>query len=147
MSSVTSRRRTPRASHFVCHRGRLRRRIRRECPASISFPSRSPDNAPSVELPAPHSGRLTHKGTLAPLQCVSIEAKLWVTRPGTYALDTWTLDAEVGEVSSSLSNSVVVSESAKEDQWRTRQRYELGPQAGAHSRVTVVDTSSLHPRS
>ena len=85
----------------------------------------------NVALPAPYTGRLTYKGELAPLAHTSIEGKLWVNCPGIYALDAWTIEAEVGEV----------FDASDSGSWRTRQRYEQGPPAGALSYLTVVDTS------
>lgn len=57
---------------------------------------------------------------------------LWITRPGMYTLDSWTVETEVGEVAEDLSPC---------DPWQTRQRYEQGPPAGDRSYLTVVDTT------
>lgn len=35
------------------------------------------------------------RGELAPCQVVIIKPRLWVTRPGTYKLDGWTLQTEI----------------------------------------------------
>ncbi|KAK7059092.1 hypothetical protein VNI00_001716 [Paramarasmius palmivorus] len=52
------------------------------------------------DLPAPYSGRLTHRGLLKPLQVNVVKAKLWITRPGSHVLGGWCLKTEVLEPSS-----------------------------------------------
>ncbi|KAK1228620.1 hypothetical protein PQX77_008273 [Marasmius sp. AFHP31] len=54
-------------------------------------------SALSDDSPAPYMGRMSHRGVLAPLQNTSIEARLWITRPGSYALGGWRLETEVLE--------------------------------------------------
>uniref|UniRef100_A0A0W0FGI2 Uncharacterized protein n=1 Tax=Moniliophthora roreri TaxID=221103 RepID=A0A0W0FGI2_MONRR len=76
------------------------------------------------ELPAPYSGRLTHRGLLKPLQNTSLEARLWITRPGSYVLGGWCLKTEVLEPSSATDEGVVV-----------RHRYMQEP---PESRVRIV---------
>ena len=104
----------------------------------------------TIPLPARYTGRLTHKRILAPLERVTIDAKLWISRPGVYALDGWTVETEVGEVldaSSSTSESLPENpvtgaqkvEEGQEGRWRTRQRYQQGPPAGGLSSFTVID--------
>ena len=78
-------------------------------------------------LPPQYSGRLTHRGELAASATSTVRAKLAVDRPGCYALTSWSIDSEVGEV--------------PEDNgpWRARQWYTQRSRPTEHSSVTVVD--------
>ena len=76
--------------------------------------------------------RLIHRHTLAPSQIVTVHAKLWATRPGSFALDSWTVESEVGEPA---------LEGSSQASWRSRHlRYVQSPRAGDRPSVTVVDT-------
>ncbi|KAI6047762.1 ER-golgi trafficking TRAPP I complex 85 kDa subunit-domain-containing protein [Pisolithus marmoratus] len=66
-----------------------------------------------------HTGPLTIRGILQPSESSSVKTRLWVTRPGIYALCGWEVEVEVGE--SWLDGS--------KTPWRTRQRYVQGPPA------------------
>jgi len=46
-------------------------------------------------LPFPYHGRLTFRGAIPPLQSVVVKPKVWFTRPGSYELGGWTLEAEI----------------------------------------------------
>lgn len=41
-------------------------------------------------------GLLTRRGTLKPRDSITVQATMWVTRPGIYGLDGWKLETEVG---------------------------------------------------
>jgi trafficking protein particle complex subunit 8 len=69
-------------------------------------------------------GRLTFRGTLEPMQHVSLTPTLLVTRPDTYALDGWQLEVEVGEMI--------------DQSWRTLYRYLEKPSKAHRPCVTVV---------
>lgn len=79
-------------------------------------------------LPPPYSGRLTFRGTLEPMQSLSLHPKVWITRPGTYSLAGWRLETEVGELTDGTA-------------WRTRQRYVQGPPTGDSSCISVSDAA------
>ncbi|KAL0579376.1 hypothetical protein V5O48_002652 [Marasmius crinis-equi] len=49
------------------------------------------------DSPAPYMGRMSHRGTLAPHEDTSVQARLWITRPGSYVLGGWRLETEVLE--------------------------------------------------
>ncbi|KAG8880663.1 hypothetical protein FRB97_000617 [Tulasnella sp. 331] len=42
----------------------------------------------------PYVGKLTHRGVISPLSQVTIRARVWVVRPGTYALGGWKLQSQ-----------------------------------------------------
>lgn len=69
-------------------------------------------------------GRLTFRGTLEPMQHVTLTPTLLVAGPDTYALECWQLEVEVGQ---------------KTDQsWRTIYRYLEKPSKAHRPCVTVV---------
>lgn len=69
-------------------------------------------------------GRLTFRGTLEPMQHVTLTPTLLVTGPDTYALECWQLEVEVGQ---------------KIDQsWRSIYRYLEKPSKAHRPCVTVV---------
>jgi len=80
-------------------------------------------------LPPQYSGRLTFRGTLKPMQILSLNPTVWITRPGTYALVGWLLETEVGETFDTSG-------------WQTRLRYVQGPPVGDRASVTVIDIAS-----
>ncbi|KIJ68594.1 hypothetical protein HYDPIDRAFT_125323 [Hydnomerulius pinastri MD-312] len=82
-------------------------------------------------LPPRYAGRLTIRGTLEPSQSVSVDAKIWVARPGMYALSGWQVETDVGEPLPSGDQSA----------WRTRHRYVQGPPSNHHPYLTVRDVS------
>lgn len=41
-------------------------------------------------------GALTRRGTVKPRETVTVQARIWATRPGIYGLDEWKLETEVG---------------------------------------------------
>ncbi|EMD42167.1 hypothetical protein CERSUDRAFT_90771 [Gelatoporia subvermispora B] len=98
----------------------------------------------SALLPPHYAGRLTHRTVLAPSESATLRAKLWITRPGCYALDCWTVETEVGERSPSLSASsgtIQVPETSPYG-WRSRGlRYIQSPSAGDRACLTVTDVS------
>ncbi|KAH9897998.1 ER-golgi trafficking TRAPP I complex 85 kDa subunit-domain-containing protein [Cubamyces lactineus] len=106
-------------------------------------------------LPPSYAGRLVHRTVLEPAQSHTAHAKLWATRPGCYALDSWTVETEVGEPSAPAPTQEFLeppAEAGKPSQptprtfvWRSRQlRYLQRPPAGdARPFVTVVDTGRL----
>ncbi|CDO73209.1 hypothetical protein BN946_scf185007.g264 [Trametes cinnabarina] len=109
--------------------------------------------ADSCLLPPPYVGRLVHRTTLEPTQSYTAHAKLWATRPGCYALDSWTVEVEVGEPPSpgpaSGSAPATIADPgpgarSAQGPWKTRGlRYLQRPQAGARPCVTVVDVGRL----
>jgi trafficking protein particle complex subunit 8 len=63
-----------------------------------------------------YAGRLSFRGTLRPLEGVTLQPMVWISRPGTYALGGWVLETEVGEVPS-------VPQDDSGASWRSRHRY------------------------
>ncbi|KAI0778588.1 ER-golgi trafficking TRAPP I complex 85 kDa subunit-domain-containing protein [Trametes elegans] len=91
-------------------------------------------------LPPPYGGRLTHRRVLGPSQSHTTRAKLWVTRAGCYALDSWTVETEVGEPPEPSQPDVESTATP----WRSRQlRYIQRPPAGVRPHVAVVDVGRL----
>ncbi|RPD64974.1 hypothetical protein L227DRAFT_571426 [Lentinus tigrinus ALCF2SS1-6] len=98
------------------------------------------DSTTTLLLPPPYAGRVIHRHTITPSQSVTAQAKLWVTRPGCFALDSWTVETDVGEPASEVSSS----SASPRGSWRSRHlRYVQNPQAGDRSCVTVVDVGRL----
>ncbi|KIK93997.1 hypothetical protein PAXRUDRAFT_480682 [Paxillus rubicundulus Ve08.2h10] len=82
-------------------------------------------------LPPRYVGRLTIRGMLQPSQLTLLQTKLWVARPGMYALSGWQVETDVGEPFGGHSRSP----------WRTRHRYLQGPPVDHHPRLIVTDSS------
>ncbi|KAI1793952.1 ER-golgi trafficking TRAPP I complex 85 kDa subunit-domain-containing protein [Ganoderma leucocontextum] len=98
------------------------------------------DGLSSDLLPPPYAGRLMHRYILAPSQSTIVHAKLWATRPGCFALSSWTVETEVGEPSLSPELPPSASLAQPKGGWRSRHlRYVQSPRAGDRSCVTVVD--------
>ncbi|THV07645.1 hypothetical protein K435DRAFT_825459 [Dendrothele bispora CBS 962.96] len=58
------------------------------------------DQSPTVKsdcLSVPYIGRTSFRGTLNPAQRTTLEAKVWINRPGNYILSGWNLETEVLE--------------------------------------------------
>jgi len=102
---------------------------------SLTYPSKytlklvseeKEDDFPGTRDLAPPSwiGRLTFRGTLEPMQHVTLTPTLLVTRPDTYALDGWQLEVEVGQMI--------------DQSWRTLYRYLEKPSKAHRPCVTVV---------
>jgi len=53
--------------------------------------------APPHVLPPQYSGRRTFRGLIERSQKTEIHARVWVHRPGTYSLDGWVVESEVGD--------------------------------------------------
>ncbi|KAI0321379.1 ER-golgi trafficking TRAPP I complex 85 kDa subunit-domain-containing protein [Amylostereum chailletii] len=70
-------------------------------------------------------GRLTFRGTILPLQYVTLKPQLHIQHPDTYSLDGWTLEVEV-------ENSL---------QGHHRSRYLSGPADSDQACITAVDVS------
>ncbi|KAF9270075.1 hypothetical protein L218DRAFT_848836 [Marasmius fiardii PR-910] len=66
------------------------------------------------DSPAPYAGRMTHRGILEPYQDVSIQVRLWISRPGSYILGGWRLETEVLEEESTHVRHRYVQESLAE---------------------------------
>ncbi|GBE78241.1 hypothetical protein SCP_0111240 [Sparassis crispa] len=99
----------------------------------LKLQSASAEPASSAALlPPQYAGRLTYRSTLAPSASHIFQVKLWVTRPGSYALDGWTVETDVGERANAGTSTGV---------WRTRHRYVQGPLADYRHSVTVVDVT------
>ncbi|PPQ62964.1 hypothetical protein CVT24_006070 [Panaeolus cyanescens] len=64
------------------------------CPVRYVLKLRTETNSRSL-LPPPYKGRLTFHGVLDPSQTVALTPKLWIKRPGAYALGGWSLETEV----------------------------------------------------
>ncbi|KAI8981263.1 ER-golgi trafficking TRAPP I complex 85 kDa subunit-domain-containing protein [Trametes punicea] len=99
-------------------------------------------------LPPPYAGRLMHRRVLEPSQAYTAHAKLWTTRPGCYALDSWKVETEVGEPPSPAPSPSppAAPGDARPSQapWRSRHlRYLQHPRADARASVTVVDIARL----
>ena len=97
------------------------------------------------------SSQFVNKNTKTGL--VSVEnpyiakANILASRPGNFAVNGWRVETEVGE-RPELSAKSPPSAGAKsiDDSgavpWKTRHRYEQGPQAGDRACITVVDIHS-----
>jgi hypothetical protein len=101
---------------------------------SLSHPSQfvlrlNHHHSSSHHLPTPYCGRTTFRGLLKPSQTTSVLAQLCATRPGTYALSSWRLEAEVGEPNT------------KGGSWQIRHRYEQRATADDLSSIVVSDLS------
>ncbi|KAH9944035.1 ER-golgi trafficking TRAPP I complex 85 kDa subunit-domain-containing protein [Epithele typhae] len=96
-------------------------------PARAVLRLKEPSTDPEVQrerLPPPYTGRLIHRYIIPPSQSVSAEVKLWTSRPGCYALDSWTIETEVGEPPDAAD---VLSAAT----WKSRGlRYVQNPRAG-----------------
>ncbi|TBU62053.1 ER-golgi trafficking TRAPP I complex 85 kDa subunit-domain-containing protein [Dichomitus squalens] len=120
---------------------------------SLTHPARTtlklveppPADSSSGLLPPPYAGRLIHRHVLGPSQSATVYAKLWATRPGSFVLNSWTVETEVGEPSSSSSSSEAApSASQSTGGWKSRHlRYVQSPRAGDRPFVTVVDVGRL----
>lgn len=76
-------------------------------------------------LPPQYSGRRTFRGLLEPSQATQLQAKVWVSQPGTYSLDGWSLESEVGITS--------------KDGWQAGHKYMQGPShRRALSCITII---------
>ncbi|KAI0715153.1 ER-golgi trafficking TRAPP I complex 85 kDa subunit-domain-containing protein [Earliella scabrosa] len=116
---------------------------------SLTHPARSvlklagkqPGDGSIDLLPPPYAGRLLHRHTIPPSESVSVHAKLWATRPGCFALDSWTVETEVGEPAPKPHSD---SEPPPPAGWKSRHlRYVQSPRAGERPCVTVVDTGRV----
>ncbi|KAI0686194.1 ER-golgi trafficking TRAPP I complex 85 kDa subunit-domain-containing protein [Earliella scabrosa] len=117
---------------------------------SLTHPARSvlklagkqPGDGSIDLLPPPYAGRPLHRHTIAPSESVAVHAKLWATRPGCFALDSWTAETEVGEPA-----PTPASHSDSEPPpagWKSRHlRYVQSPRAGERPCVAVVDTGRV----
>lgn len=75
-------------------------------------------------------GRMSHRGELAPAQKTSISVNLAVTQPGSYILEGWQIEAEVGKATSPAWKHINST---------TRQRYrQISPE---HCIVVVENTA------
>lgn len=74
-------------------------------------------------------GRLTFRGTLEPMQHVTLTPTLLVTGPDTYALEGWQLEVEVGQKTG--------------QSWRTIYRYLEKPPRAHRPCVTVIASRPL----
>ncbi|KAI0932025.1 hypothetical protein AcV5_004630 [Taiwanofungus camphoratus] len=97
--------------------------------------------SPSELLPPHYVGRLTHRSILGPTETVTFRVELLSTRPGSYAIDGWTLNTEVGEampVESTGRTSAVASKTAAG--WQSAGLcYVQGPSAADRHCITVLD--------
>ncbi|KAH9858208.1 ER-golgi trafficking TRAPP I complex 85 kDa subunit-domain-containing protein [Lenzites betulinus] len=104
-------------------------------------PEADPADLSSNLLPPPYAGRLTFRRVLEPSQTYTAQTRLWATRPGCYALDSWTAETEVGEPMSLTPSD---AEPGALPVWQSRQlRYVQRPPAGEQPCVTVVDVARL----
>ncbi len=81
-------------------------------------------------FPQSYAGRLTHRLQLEPCENSTLHVALLISKPGSYALDSWRVQSEVGELSSRFVEFDAHG-------WRARHRYEQGPPTGDHASVTV----------
>ncbi|KAH9950452.1 ER-golgi trafficking TRAPP I complex 85 kDa subunit-domain-containing protein [Amylocystis lapponica] len=109
------------------------------CRILLKLPSQSTDRiSPFDLLPPQYTGRLMHRRVLSPAELATIPVKLWVTRPGSYVIDGWTLEIEVGE-----RPIVEIDSQVPDGGWKSRQlRYVQSPQPGDRCCITVVDNAS-----
>ncbi|EIW64369.1 uncharacterized protein TRAVEDRAFT_158546 [Trametes versicolor FP-101664 SS1] len=120
------------------------RNLSRTHPARVTLKlAENPEGEPSSDLlPPPYAGRLTFRKILEPSETYTAHAKLWATRPGAYALDSWTAETEVGEPP--LPAPEPPSAESKPAAWRSRQmQYLQRPRAGERPCVAVVDVGRL----
>ncbi|KAI5123549.1 hypothetical protein M0805_003369 [Coniferiporia weirii] len=104
-----------------------------------------PDAAPYADLlPPAFSGHLTRRGKLGPSECASVDAKMWVTQPGSYSISGWQIETEVLEPESTPSaESCAPNERGSEQgivaaKRRVRSRYANRPVPSDSTSVTVV---------
>ncbi|GAA5932301.1 hypothetical protein JCM3775_001186 [Rhodotorula graminis] len=89
------------------------------------------------------SGALTHRGTLEPLGRASVEAQLWVPRPGAFAVGAWEVVLSwEGRDEQELGGSVRLSGGAREVRVRDRG----ARAAGGSSRVALEETARVQVR-
>lgn len=64
---------------------------------TLRLPSHSNTKPSQTRNLAPcYMGALTRRGTVEPRETVTVQARIWATRPGIYDLDEWKLETEVG---------------------------------------------------
>ncbi|KPV78297.1 uncharacterized protein RHOBADRAFT_50778 [Rhodotorula graminis WP1] len=89
------------------------------------------------------SGALTHSGTLEPLGRASVEAQLWVPRPGAFAVGAWEVVLSwEGRDEQELGGSVRLSGGAREVRVRDRG----ASAAGGSSRVALEEMARVQVR-
>jgi len=83
-------------------------------------------------LPPQYTGRKTFRGLVERSQMTELHAKVWVHRPGTYNLDGWVLESEVGD-------------QQEDGSWKTRHRYssQQNEQHQAADEVSCVTIRSI----
>ncbi|TFK56961.1 hypothetical protein OE88DRAFT_1715773 [Heliocybe sulcata] len=91
----------------------------------------TPAQSPSILLPPQYSGRLAYRGRLEPSQLATVRAKMWLSRPGAYALRGWQVETEVEEV-----------DSDEKGRKRTRHRYLQGPALADRSCIVITNVNS-----
>lgn len=91
---------------------------------------------PSNLLPAQYSGRLSHRGRLEPSQQIELQAKMWITRPGAYALIGWQAETQVEEI------PLTGQEAPEAHSRRIRHRYIQGPPLADRSCIVVSNVQS-----
>lgn len=99
----------------------------------LTSPLLTSSNSPTTSplLPAPYTGKLTHHHALLPTEARAVRASLWAARPGSYELDAWGVETEVGERARGEGGT---------GEWSSRGlRYLQGARKGERACVTVVD--------
>ncbi|PCH33758.1 hypothetical protein WOLCODRAFT_60797 [Wolfiporia cocos MD-104 SS10] len=105
------------------------------CRVLLKLPS-NPRKPSTSDLQSPqYAGRLVHRGVLNPLESTTFHVKVWIPRPGTFALDGWSVETEVGE-------APLIDQDPAGSTWKSRQlRYVQGPPDQARTCITVIDNT------
>jgi len=100
-------------------------------PAKFVFrlPSSESKKDSSHILPPQYTGRRTFRGLVERSQTTELQARVWVYRPGTYSLDGWVVESEVGDL--------------QDGTWKTRHRYSSQQHQASRgiSCITVLSVS------
>ncbi|KAF9650034.1 hypothetical protein BDM02DRAFT_3185724 [Thelephora ganbajun] len=104
-------------------------------PAKFVFrlPSSESKKGSSSHILSPqYTGRRTFRGLVERSQTRELHAKMWIYRPGTYSLDGWVVESEVGD-------------RQEDGTWKTRHRYssQLGQQHQVNSGISCVTVRSV----
>ncbi|EIN14080.1 hypothetical protein PUNSTDRAFT_59603 [Punctularia strigosozonata HHB-11173 SS5] len=106
------------------------RNYSRTHPARYTLKLNSRQTHPNDLLPPPYSGRRIHRGVLGPSEVVLLNTQLRISRPGRYALASWSIETELGEPSYSAEQT---------DSWQTRRKYVQDASSADTTSIIVHD--------
>jgi len=110
--------------------------------SSFSVYYSSLDTSSRHVLPPPYSLMLNFRGTIPPSGSVTINPKLWITRPGTYSLDGWRLDTEVYEQTKDADSNTNPSLAQR----KVRHRYSHEQPISDRTCIVVQNASQIQNR-